>query len=917
VDKIFAETRKSQYFCTEFSFEMKNILLLIALIFPFFPVFPQAEKDFEVSLLTVAPRGKAVYTIFGHTALRLNNRTTGADIVLNWGTFDTDRPNFMYHFVRGETDYFLSAESYRDFSRRYSADGAAITEQPLNVPDSLKPLLIRQITTNLQPENVEYRYNYFFDNCTTRPRDLIEKFCGDEIIYPQQDEPVTLRNLVHEYTAPYPWLQFGIDLVIGSGADSLISKRTELFLPEKLSLALDGKSSTFQKHQKSLTPFFFCLALFALLFAVGKFRLTWAIFFFAAAVAGCLIAFLVCFSLHPCVSPNWNILWLHPLHLIGFASFIPKKKYCVFKWYHILNITVLSAFVIAWHWIPQEIDLACLPLIGSLWLGSFCWFKINCVLLHNKFSGISSMTRKRLVSILAITFFAAAKLTAQQKNEPPKLVISIVVDQLRDDYLHYFGSTFGERGFKRLMNEGLVYHRVDFGFPNLSASSSAATLSTGAYPYHHGITADKKYNFETLKEESVVADKNYLGNFTSDRFSPVALLASTVGDELKIASEGHSDVFAIAPDVNEALLSAGHYADAAFWLDDYNGKWATTTFYKNVPWYIDRYNSNRTNDFKEDLVWTPASGSYSGFPYSKATTPFRHTFSKNDGARYIRLKQSPFINTEITNLAETFFNYADFGKRAYPDLLAITYYAGNYMKGILPDEYSWEIQDIYQRLDKEIERLLDIAEKKVGLKNVLVVLTSTGYYDSVAGLPFGFESAGKFYPARCTALLNVYLMAIYGQGNWVQGYYREQIFLNKKLIEDKKIDLDEITWKSAGFLAQFSGVQEVTTAGQWFVDDVGRSANFRRGINRKSSGDLFIELQPGWEIEYEKSDNKQTEYKRNTNIAAPLFFWGHNIKSSQVYRKIKATEIAPSVSYLLRIKKPNACKDNVLEELDN
>jgi len=528
---------------------------------------------------------------------------------------------------------------------------------------------------------------------------------------------------------------------------------------------------------------------------------------------------------------------------------------------------------------------------------------------------------KKYFFITVFFLFAVSNIRSQQWSAPPKLVIFITVDQLRDDYLHYFSPTFGERGFKRLMNEGLVYHRVDFGFPNLSRSASVATLYTGTYPYYHGITSDRKFDFETFKEESIVADDDYIGNFTSDRFSPLSLLASTVGDELKIASDGHSDIFSIAPDADEAILSAGHYADAAFWFDDYNGKWATTTFYKNVPWYIDRYNSSQTTYSRDDRIWTPALAVYSGFPYAKNISPFRHTFSKNDGGKFIRMKQSPFINTEITNLAATFFNYADFGKRSYPDFLAITYYAGNYLHGIAQDEYSWEIQDTYLRLDKEIERLIDIAEKKVGAKNVLVVLSSTGYYDSVAELPDGFKPAGYFYPVRCTALLNVYLMALYGQGNWVKGFYDNQIFLDKKLIEEQKVDPDEIVWKAATFLTQFSGVQDVTTAGQWFVDDAGRGADFRRGMNRKNSGDLFIELQPGWEVKYEQMESqlhtKRSNYKRTANFAAPLFFWGYNVKHSNVYRKIKATEIAPSISFLLRIKTPNACRDNVLEEIEN
>ncbi|GHT14980.1 alkaline phosphatase [Bacteroidia bacterium] len=512
-----------------------------------------------------------------------------------------------------------------------------------------------------------------------------------------------------------------------------------------------------------------------------------------------------------------------------------------------------------------------------------------------------------------IAFLSVTGLQAQQTAETPKLVISIVVDQLREDYLQYFSPTFGEKGFKRLMNGGLAYHRVDFGFPNIGRAASIATIYTGAYPYYHGIVADKKYDFESKREISTVYDNTYIGNYTTDRFSPLALLSSTFGDELKIATEGKSDVYAIAPHAEEAILSAGKYANAAFWLDDYNGKWATTTYYKDIPWYVDRYNTNQVIGNSPEKIWTPALAAYNGFSYTKSALPFKHTFSKNDKDKFLKIKQSPYINTEVTNLAATFFEYADLGKRIYPCVLALTYYAGNYNLSAQPEEFGWEIQDIYYRLDKEIERLLDLAEKKVGLKNVLVVLTSSGYFDSATKLPVGFSPAGEFFPNRCTALLNMYLMAIYGSGNWVTGYYNEQIYLNKKLIENEKIDWNEILRKSADFIAQFSGIQEVTTAGQWLVDDTGRSVEFRRGMNKKISGDLFLELQPGWVIVHEDQINKNN-YTRNNSVLSPLYIFGNNIPKENIFRIVKATEIAPTLAFIMRIRPPNASKDAPLQE---
>ena len=517
---------------------------------------------------------------------------------------------------------------------------------------------------------------------------------------------------------------------------------------------------------------------------------------------------------------------------------------------------------------------------------------------------------KILSSLIAI--LAATGLHAQQTSEIPKLVVSIVVDQLRGDYLQYFSHTYGEKGFKRLMNEGLVYHQVEFGFPNVSEASSIATIYTGTYPYYHGITGNKKYDLTRRQEVSIVTDNDYIGNYTSDRLSPLALLCSTIGDELKITTKGQSAVFSIAPNAEDAILSAGRYANAALWLDNYNGKWATTTYYKDIPWYIDRFNESEAIGNYPEKTWSQSYSYYTGFPHIKIKNPFSNKFNKDDKDRYIKIKQTPIINTEITTLADRFLENTGAGYNNNPNLLMLTYYAGDYKFGEDKEEFTYEIQDIYYRLDKELERLFDSIEQKVGLKNTLIMLTSTGYYDSISQLPEGYKPFGEFRPSRCTALLNMYLMAIYGHGDWVETYYNNQIYFNNKLIEDKQINRTEFVQKAAEFVIQFSGVQDVTTLGQWLVDDSGRSATFRRGMNKKNSGDLFVELQPGWVIINENIEKPQ--YNRNTSIMCPLFFLGNQIKKEQIYRKIKATDIAPTLSFIMRIRPPNGAKEMPLQE---
>lgn len=526
--------------------------------------------------------------------------------------------------------------------------------------------------------------------------------------------------------------------------------------------------------------------------------------------------------------------------------------------------------------------------------------------------------RKILSSLIAI--LAVTNLEAQQ--QVPKLVVCITVDQLRGDYIEYFYNTFGERGFKRLLNEGKVYSNIHFEFSNIDEASAFATLFTGSNPCFSGISSNYKYDFEKEREFSILYDPAYLGNYTRDNYSPKALFSSTIGDELKIASKGRSDVYAIAPNPEAAILSGGHAANGVFWIDDNNGKWATTTYYKGVPWYVDRYNSGveSLSARLSKMVWTPSlsTSQLNAFPYVLDEIPFKYTFHEKELNCYPKLKTTPFVNKEVNRLALQFLEYGGFGTRTCPDLLSVTYYAGNY-RGNMNKEYSYEIQDTYYQLDKDIEQLLDAIDKKVGLSKTLVVFTGSGYYKSEEEYTQELDSyiaGGEFHPKRCVALLNMYLMALYGQQtSWVKGFYDNQIYLNRKAIEDAKLDLAEIQNKSAAFLKEFSGVQHVTTDHSLVFGDWNEgTAKFREGTHHLGRGDLIIELQPGWKI---NNDNPKEKVKliRNNAVITPLIFLGSGIKPERIYREVKATEVAPTITHILRIRPPNASQSLPLQEL--
>lgn len=521
-----------------------------------------------------------------------------------------------------------------------------------------------------------------------------------------------------------------------------------------------------------------------------------------------------------------------------------------------------------------------------------------------------------LSSIIAI--FSVTSIYSQQPTIP-KLVVGITIDQLRGDYLELFKKNFGEKGFKRLMSQGVVYNQMVYSFPNPDKASAISTIYTGAVPFYHGIVGEKKISENDFTEISSFTDNKFMGNFTSEKLSPLPLKVSTITDELKIASNGKSDVFAFTPDAVGALASGGHAASGAFWIEDFSGKWATTTFYTTYHPFVDQYNrsSESLNTRINNLIWKPMLpfDTYDAFPYTQNLYSFRHKVAKNDLNSFQLLKQTPYINEEIKTMGLKAIKTKALGQRNYPDFLALNFYAGNY-ENALDKNYSIEIQDTYYRLDQDIAQIIDAVDEAVGLENAFIFVVSTGYFDEQEVYPKDARMpGGDFKPERCQALLNMYLMAIYGNENWIKKYNNEQIYFDRKLIEEKKIDFREMQERSANFLIQFSGVQDVFTSYQMLHEAYNEvTQTYKNGFHRDISGDLFIELQPGWRVVTPKNPTNHKRIRENA-IVAPAFFFGNSLKPQIIDRVIDATEIAPSVSHRLRIRAPNASKKNVLKEI--
>ena len=354
----------------------------------------QQRDSIRFSLLTCAP-GQVVYELFGHTAIRYQNFTRSTDIVFNYGMFDFDTPNFEYRFAKGDADYQLGINSFEGFRRSYARRGSSVYEQELNLTQSEKLKLQSLLFTNYQPENRVYRYNYFYNNCTTCARDQIEKSIQGRVVYPKGESGKSFRKIVHEFTHASPWDQLGIDYCLGAEADEEIDNRLQMFAPfymrdfaakayieqadgsKRPLVSREVKLVDVQPHPMEpfvLTPMV-CAILFMLLnvwiafLQVKKNRIYWGwdvLLYLLQGVAGCIIAFLFFFSSHPTVGSNWMLMLFHPIALL----FIPwtlwgRKKFGkdYFSW---VNVAILTFFIIVFPFLPQEFNLTVLPLALGL-----------------------------------------------------------------------------------------------------------------------------------------------------------------------------------------------------------------------------------------------------------------------------------------------------------------------------------------------------------------------------------------------------------------------------------------------------------------------------------------------------------------------------------------------------------------------
>lgn len=513
--------------------------------------------------------------------------------------------------------------------------------------------------------------------------------------------------------------------------------------------------------------------------------------------------------------------------------------------------------------------------------------------------------------------------------EPPKLIVGIVVDQMRFDYVNRYWDEFSDGGFKRLVGQGYQFTNTHYNYIPTYTGPGHASIYTGTTPSSHGVIANSWFDKNSQSYQYCVGDQsmNTLGaDNASGEMSPSQMLNTTFGDELRLFTMNRSKVIGVALKDRSAILPAGHMGNFAFWFDSESGNFVSSSYYGNrLPKWLRQLNKKNLCEAYLSQDWnlllnskiydeSLVDNSVYEEPFIGEKTPkFPHKLSDllvENGKGLI--KSTPFGNSLTKDIAIAAIEGEDLGSDQYTDLLAVSFSSPDYV-GHQFGVDSKETQDTYLRLDRDLSSFLSYLEQKFGIENVLVFLTSdhgavrTPSYLNDVKVPSGYFDAEE--PIN---QLKVFLRNIYGPGDWVKSYGNAQIYLNKDLIFEKYMSLQEVQQQTADFMMRFEGVQKAVCGRTLERSEFqnGDLASLQKGYSVKRSGDVLLVLNPAW-IEYSRTGTTHgSGYTYDQHV--PLIWFGWKVESGRSDEKVDVTDIASTLSNLLGISFPNGSQSKVL-----
>jgi predicted AlkP superfamily pyrophosphatase or phosphodiesterase len=546
--------------------------------------------------------------------------------------------------------------------------------------------------------------------------------------------------------------------------------------------------------------------------------------------------------------------------------------------------------------------------------------------------------KKSIVALLLLplmqgAFAQTAKPAAPKPVSKPKLVVGIVIDQMRYDYIYRYWDKFGNDGFKKLVNEGFFCRNTNYNYVPTFTGPGHTSIFTGTTPAVHGIIANDW--FDRAKGATVYCadDENVLpvGSTSSEgRRSPVRMKTTTITDELRLSSNMKSKVIGIALKDRSAIMPAGHAANAAYWYDGSNGYFITSSYYmKELPAWVQEFNKKRLAEKYLGQTWNTLlpieqytesiadDNKYELIMKGETKSVFPHDLPKlvaaNGGLGMIR--NTPFGNTLTKDFAIEAIRSENLGKSGATDFLTVSFSSPDYI-GHAYGPNSVEQEDDYIRLDKELAELFKFIETQVGKGNALIFLTADHAAPEVPAYLADMKIPAGYVKEWIMAdSLKKYLKSNYGD-TLVASFSNQQVFLNHKVMDEKKLYPQAVQEDVAGFLMRFPEVSEVLTAATLNSAQFTEGARYlmQKGYNAQRSGDVLVNYSPDY-IEYfmPTGTTHGSPYCYDTHV--PLFFYGWNVKQGSTTEPVVIPDIAATIAMMLNIQFPNGCTGKPIQAL--
>lgn len=542
------------------------------------------------------------------------------------------------------------------------------------------------------------------------------------------------------------------------------------------------------------------------------------------------------------------------------------------------------------------------------------------------------------IVIFAYSFSVNAQDSGDSKDKQiftkPKLVVGIVVDQMRHDYLIRFWDRYGDDGFKRMINDGFIMKNAHYNYVPTYTAPGHASVYTGTSPRFHGVISNNWYD-KTIGESVYCAGDdsvNPIGTKSeAGKMSPHRLLATTVSDQNRLATQFKGKTIGIALKDRGAIMPAGHSANGAYWFRGKDeGNFITSSYYMDkLPKWASDFNKSRKidqylktwetlypistyeesgsdkNDFEAGL----GKDKKTTFPYDLAKISAEKKENK-----YEIIYSTPFGNNLTTDFALAAIEGEELGKDEITDFLTISYSSPDYI-GHNFGVNSKEVQDNYLRLDQEIARLLNELDKKVGKGEYTVFLTADHAAVQVPAYLQSKKIASGYFEAKLKKDLDSLVEQKFGSANLIENLSNRQLFFNYKKLEERRIGANELADVLGHFLVNYPQIAQAYTRemieGSGFNGMIAR--RIKNGFNPKRSGDVVYELEPAI-ISYPKTGSTHgSPYKYDTHI--PMVFYGMGINNGQSTNHAEIIDIAPTISSMLGIAFPNAAYGTVLSEV--